>query len=627
MTPLTTGSGESAAHRVVVQTGRLSAEGDVARLYVAPGRGVRAGAEGLRLDPGAEVSLEAPLNVFPAASWRRWTRVREVRLRVEVGGAAVVRAARSDGRGIRGIAAETRVTDGFAEFALPLDGFEDGGFLWLEAEAGASGALIVSAEWSVQAPEAFRPGAVAVAIATFNRPAACLAQLRALAVLGERQGAPARIVVVDQGDANVADEEEFAQVAALLGDRLTLVRQANLGGSGGFARAASEALRDEAVRHVLFLDDDAELEPEAILRAARFADFAVDPVMVGGAMYHVDERSTLYVQGERWVPARSWMAPASSAGYDVDFATSGLSDRPALHALYESDYSGWWFCLVPADVFRRIGLPLPLFLKFDDAEFGLRARDAGVATVALPGVAVWHEAWGRKDPTRTWEGFFILRNQIVTGLLHSRRRWGGLLPVRTLLGDAKLLLTLQYAAVRLRHEAIRDVLRGPDALPADIGRAQPAMRELRARYSDGRLVADPGRLLEAARRSSPPSHSRALLPLRAACEGVRHLVRHPRAESRERPDAVVELGAPWWRLSGSDSALVEAPGGSGWVFAQRDLRLTRTFAVRSVRSAFRLATSWARLSRQYRDAAPRLASAASWERVFARESAAPHETP
>src|SRR3712207_7609110 len=61
--------------------------------------------------------------------------------------------------------------------------------------------------------------------------------------------------------------------------------------------------------------------------------------------------------------------------------------------LFRSDveFGGWWCCLVPLAAVREVGLPLPLFLKWDDVELALRAGAAGFPTVALPGASVWHE--------------------------------------------------------------------------------------------------------------------------------------------------------------------------------------------------------------------------------------------
>lgn len=140
-------------------------------------------------------------------------------------------------------------------------------------------------------------------------------------------------------------------------------------------------------------------------------------------------------------------------------------------------------CLIPIAVVKKIGLSMPVFIKFDDIEYGLRAKKAGFPTVCLPGVAVWHQAWHDKDPARSWEEYFTERNRWLAALLTYPDRPPRML-VETLYGDASLGLRFVYSAMALHHMALRDILRGPqylvDCLPTKLGE----VRELRAKYLD-----------------------------------------------------------------------------------------------------------------------------------------------
>ena len=44
-------------------------------------------------------------------------------------------------------------------------------------------------------------------------------------------------------------------------------------------------------------------------------------------------------------------------------------------------------CLIPVEVLKTTGFSLPIFIKWDDCEFGLRAGKAGFPSVSLPGMA------------------------------------------------------------------------------------------------------------------------------------------------------------------------------------------------------------------------------------------------
>jgi galactofuranosylgalactofuranosylrhamnosyl-N-acetylglucosaminyl-diphospho-decaprenol beta-1,5/1,6-galactofuranosyltransferase len=69
-----------------------------------------------------------------------------------------------------------------------------------------------------------------------------------------------------------------------------VLEQANVGGSGGFARGHARDADAGRSRYVLLLDDDVASEPESILRGAVFADLCTQPTIVGGHMFSLYAR-------------------------------------------------------------------------------------------------------------------------------------------------------------------------------------------------------------------------------------------------------------------------------------------------------------------------------------------------
>ena len=53
---------------------------------------------------------------------------------------------------------------------------------------------------------------------------------------------------MEQGKDKVVDSEFFPEAEKALGDRLRIIEQGNIGGSGGFARAQYEGLKAAARR-------------------------------------------------------------------------------------------------------------------------------------------------------------------------------------------------------------------------------------------------------------------------------------------------------------------------------------------------------------------------------------------
>ena len=275
------------------------------------------GRTSLTVASGRHVSLCTFFNAFPAGYWRRWTHVESVRFGARVRGRGTLMLFRSTGRGLFepaatiDVDAPNRATHVHADLAMT--GLMDGGFFWFDAKAGDAELTVEDATWSV--PVAARrgdDGTLSIAITTFNRAPYCLNQLKAIAADANVRGRLDTIYCTDQGTDLVRDQPDFAAVAKDLGDQLTYVRQRNMGGSGGFARGMYETVKAGKSDYTLLLDDDAISEPESIMRAVQFADYCSRPTIVGGGMFHLDNRTMLYTLGERYNRASYWTQPALS---------------------------------------------------------------------------------------------------------------------------------------------------------------------------------------------------------------------------------------------------------------------------------------------------------------------------
>jgi galactofuranosylgalactofuranosylrhamnosyl-N-acetylglucosaminyl-diphospho-decaprenol beta-1,5/1,6-galactofuranosyltransferase len=582
-----------------------------------------AGRRSISLPEGERVSMGTYFNAFPAAYWRRWTTATTSRLAVSVEGRGAVTVYRSNARGnAQRVAYE--LVDGPAElvFDLPLAPFGDGGWYWFDLSAGTGRLTLREAGWSVPAGRS-RTGTGTVAVTTFNRPDYCLALIRSLADAPDTLARIDQLLVVDQGHARLVDQAGFADAAALLGDRLRVLRQANLGGSGGFARGMQETLGAGRSDYVLLLDDDVVVEPEGILRAMDLADLARRPTIVGGHMFNMYERSVLHSYGERVHEWRFFWGPVTGTHESHDFAQRNLREVAWLHRRTDVDYNGWWMCLIPRAVLREIGLALPLFIKWDDAEFGLRAKAAGIPTVTLPGVAVWHIPWSDKDDAVDWQAYFHQRNRLVAALLHSPYERGGQLLRESFQNDVKHLLSLQYSTLELRLRALEDLLAGPQRLHPDIIGKLAEVRAVRGVFPDAQVQTDPGAFPPPRRRRPPrrgkePQEPRSRAGRMAvALTGALRQLRPVPTPTDTVPEAVVPaMDARWWRLSHLDSAVVSTADGTGASWYRRQPQQFRTMLVRSLRLHQELLHTWPELARDYRAALPEIVSPQQWSRTF-----------
>ncbi len=573
--------------------------------------------------PGSEVSFATYFNAFPASYWRRWTVLRSVVLVLRVSGPGRIDVYRSkaDGSIIHVTGATTSGEDRSMEFELDLTPFEDGGWYWFDVTADDEPLTVHRAAWCApQAP--VEETRLSIGICTFNRPDDCVAALSALADDQVVRDLISAVIVADQGDRKVRDAEGFPHAADALGERLRLVEQPNLGGSGGFSRTMYEMLQNTDATHHILLDDDVLLEPDSVARIYAFARFSKQPMLVGGQMLALQDRSVLHTMGEVVTRDKFFWRAAPNTEYAHDFAEDSLRESPDLHRRIDVDYTGWWMCLIPRTVVDRLGLALPVFIKWDDAEYGIRAGEHGFPTTTLPGVAVWHLSWSDKDDTAGWQAYFHVRNRLVAAALHSPYKRGKSLLRDTFKFDLKFLIMLQYATVALHHCAYDDFLAGPQVLFPKLPTALPFALEHQGDYPDGRVVPSSSDFplpsmgaLKAERYLKPPTTPVTIAKTLGAA--LVHNVLPPKAETADRPQMNVRAqDARWFLLSRLDSATVGTADGRGVTFRRRDPRTFWRMLRHSISVHLRLYREFPRLREQYRAHLGELTSPESWAYAF-----------
>jgi galactofuranosylgalactofuranosylrhamnosyl-N-acetylglucosaminyl-diphospho-decaprenol beta-1,5/1,6-galactofuranosyltransferase len=593
----------------------------------------------LEISAESEVSFATYFNAFPASYWRRWSTLESVVLRIELTGSARVDVYRSKATGARitvggapvssevgGPAAGSEVGGtASVEFEIGLDPFEDGGWIWFDITT-ESKVIVHSAGWYAPVPAPGRAH-IAVGIPTFNRPADCVKALAALTSDPLVDDVISAVIVSDQGTKKAKDHPGFEAAAAALGNRLSIHNQPNLGGSGGYSRVMYEALKNTDCEQILFMDDDIRIEPDSVLRALAMNRFAKAPTLVGGQMLNLQEPSHLHVMGEIVGQENFMWTNAPHTEYDHNFAKFPLNDEESprsklLHRRIDVDYNGWWMCMIPRQVAEELGQPLPLFIKWDDADYGLRAAEHGYGTVTLPGTAIWHMAWSDKDDAIDWQAYFHLRNRLVVAAMH----WDG--NVIGLLGSSikatlKHLLCLEYSTVAIQTKAMADFLAGPEHIFSILESALPDVRKMRAEFPDAAVL--PG-----ATALPPPSDKRRkkikiptnppAIAFRLTRAVVHQLKQHDPAH-HERPQLnVATQDARWFLLCKVDGVTVTTADGRGVVYRQRDRAKMFALLRASMRQHIRLALRFNRMRKAYRGALPVLSSKQKWETILLESS-------
>jgi galactofuranosylgalactofuranosylrhamnosyl-N-acetylglucosaminyl-diphospho-decaprenol beta-1,5/1,6-galactofuranosyltransferase len=583
----------------------------------------------MRVRAQERLSFGTYFNAFPASYWRRWTVISSVRLTVRVrgeGASVVVYKSMARGHSQRVDTATATGPDAESfSFDLSLKPFVDGGWYWYDVVAGDHDVVVESAEWTSEvSPDRAEHGTVDIAITTMNRPDFCAELLVQLGDDDDLAPYLDEVMVMEQGTDKVTDSEVFPTAEKALGDKLRVIVQGNLGGSGGYARGQLESVRKGTATYTMMMDDDVVCEPEGVIRAITFADLARRPTIVGGHMFNIYSRSRLHSFGEIVQPWRFWWQGAPETHGDWDFSARNLRSARWLHRRVDVDYNGWFMCLVPRQVLEEIGLSLPLFIKWDDSEFGLRARGAGYPTVTFPGAAVWHIPWTDKNDALDWQAYFHHRNRFIAALLHSPYPRGGRMIRESINHQIAHLVSMQYSTVELRLQAMEDVLAGPDGLHDMLPRRLAEVNAFRKQFPDAQLEADPD-AFPPVRRKKPPRKGKdgTEIPGRlsqlvsAGLQPLRQL-KPPRDLAHEYPEAEVRaMDAKWYRLGVLDSAIVSMNDGASAAFYRRDPARFRELVKRTVAVHERFREEWPRLAQEYREKLPEITSPQAWEKTFA----------
>lgn len=241
-------------------------------------------------------------------------------------------------------------------------------------------------------------------------------------------------------------------------DHISVFPNCNAGGSGGFTRTMIEVLKRPAAErftHIILMDDDVVIEPDAILRTYALLSLIKDEyrdACIAGAMLRTDLKYVLHENGAVW------------DGYNPTPVHAGLDLRSRKAVLLNEqiqkvDYAAWWYACYSLDVIKKTGLPLPIFYHGDDVEYGLRAK---TDYISLNGISVWHEPFENKRASM--QAYYDTRNiLLINACRHSCDRLGDVVSM-TLRRLIPLILRYRYQDARLLCHGIEDFGKGIDWL-------------------------------------------------------------------------------------------------------------------------------------------------------------------
>jgi len=379
-------------------------------LYAQPGPGIEASARCCNLRRGAELSLDSFFNAcFIGGNGWPFTLASNLSCNLILEGDVRIRLFVREGRGRERTVFETDVYGSVPDepVSIPFEAAAPHGEpyrVFPRITALSESATVHGGSYGCSAVgNAVTLGLV---ICTYRREREAVENAERLAMETDGIRSRCRIVMVDNG--GTIDPER-------LPEGVTLVRNRNLGGAGGFSRGLLELLEERGCSHVVLMDDDIQLDTECILRCLNHFHHRPEGPAIAGVL--LDEETPQRVQ-----EAGAWLRESGSplvvrpglVGADLAEASTldTLSDVP------RPDYGGFWFFAFPLSTVRH-HLLLPFFLKGDDVEFGLRLRQNGIGCTLLPGVGVRHP--GFLDSFDMIKRYYWVRNMLAVEMLHGHR--------------------------------------------------------------------------------------------------------------------------------------------------------------------------------------------------------------
>lgn len=558
---------------------------------------------GIVLPRAAFFRTDAFFNAFYECYWRRYTSLQRLALRIHVQGEGVVRLYRRTSQREKRLLHEVAFSGAERELRIAVAEPSHEGLLYFEVEAYSARLRIHRAEW-IACDTAARRVRLAVGVCTFNRASQLLRNLNRLFRDRNSLKSLERVYVVDQGSELMRDQPAYAVLSAAVGERLQVIEQDNCGGAGGFTRCLLEAQNDGIATHVLLMDDDIVLEPESVARAAAFLSLARGDVGVGGHMLDRYRPRELVESGSRFLPTKIRIDEPSRRRVDrPDGLVSFLEPEP-------KHYSGWWFFAFPIAVLERAGLPMPLFLRGDDVEFGCRLLHRGIPTVALPGVAVWHEPFESKG--RSWQPYYELRNLLIVGALHFPHigtRTAARQFFSRLLDE---LLAYDYYESWLLCEAVAAYLRGPTILYKPDLLGHHRLADMQAKLTPKPLPRDGAPPLENERlKRVIPTTVRWQRWRLVLCNLLRA---SPSAEAG--PQRTLRGGEQWYEVADVDVVTVDESHRSECVVLRRSRSRFVRLLLRGVWLGIRLLICHCWMARKWRAAMPTLTSQVFWKKYL-----------
>lgn len=378
-------------------------------LYYKVENGIQSG-EKILLSAGGKVDFCTYMNIFSAEKWKKYTGVQSITLSITFEGKIKVFVYALSSVDEKIVNSEIMQE----EMESPFKSTKCTSRIALPAK-GVIGVTVVAEEDTILYEGSYdtdevvtrREINIGIGICTFKREKYVERNMNVLKkhlLNNEEAQAYGHLSVCISDNGGTLEKEKIED------SNIRIVENKNLGGVGGFTRTMFEHMRDDKITHVLLMDDDAVISPEAIERTYTLLTVLKDEYMsatIGGTLLREDLPKVQYECGACW-------NDGDIVATNHDFDMTVLENVVKNEQIQRTEYTGWWYSCIPVKFIKENKYPLPFFIHRDDIEYGLRAKGQ---FIFMNGISIWHEAFENKLPG--FLEYYDIRNLAITNAIHN----------------------------------------------------------------------------------------------------------------------------------------------------------------------------------------------------------------
>ncbi len=438
----------------------------------------------LEIKAGETLSLDTYFNSFSIGKWKKYTRLSNLSLEIMTSGPVEIKAYQTIGQVQKDqvnqefesdetrysflktstqeveckIEAKSLTTeDGktVEKTVVHFSKLADSGIYFVTLSAKEEDVFLLSGAYHTNAlEEEINPVELVLGICTFQREEFLKKNVNLVLnqVIGNSDSP-----LFNHVEVYISDNGQTLSADTFASDRIHLFPNKNAGGAGGFTRTMIESLfrREKSpFTHIILMDDDIILSTDVLERTYHFLQFIDEDhrdMMVGGEMFMLNLRYKQFEAGATW---RGTQVTFYNKMWDMrrqDTVACNEDENPI-------NYSGWWYSVIPVSIIKEDNLPLPLFIHYDDMEYGVRNEKNG--TILLNGICVWHPQGINKAATRMT--YYDIRNSLIGMAGSSTCATAGEVIYHLSNRIIGAFNRYRYEDIEIIYEAIDDFYKGPE---------------------------------------------------------------------------------------------------------------------------------------------------------------------